>query len=214
MIEFDPRAHSPLKSQSMMSQLVVPRPIAMISTANEHGVANVAPYSYFMAITGKPMLIAVSMGMVRDRDGEEKHTFANAHRSGDFVVNVTTQRFRDHIEEVGKEYPAGVNEADVVGWNMMPSVKVSSPKVAEAPAHLECEIRQVIDLGEPDVAYSGVHLVIAEVVWVTMDESVCSPDLRIDPIALAPVGRMGYPYFVQAVPEGVYEVERVAWTES
>lgn len=214
MIEFVPSEHHPLKSQGMLSQLVVPRPIAMITTADEAGTPNVAPMSYYMAITGKPMLIAVSMGMVRDRDNEPKHTWENANRSGDFVINVTTASMREHIEEVGKEYPRGVNEADQVGWTTMPSVKVTSPSLCDSPAHLECEIRQVVDLGDPSVAYSGVHLVIAEVVLMTMDESICTPDFRVDPLALAPVSRMGYPYYLQAVPEGVTTIERVAWEPS
>jgi flavin reductase (DIM6/NTAB) family NADH-FMN oxidoreductase RutF len=105
-----------------------------------------------------------------------------------------------------------VNEAEQVGWNLVPACRVSAPAIAEAAARLECEVRQVIDLGEPGVAYSAVHLVIAEVVWLVMDEAVCTPDYRVDPLALAPIGRLGYPCFVQAVPEGVYQLERYAWT--
>jgi flavin reductase (DIM6/NTAB) family NADH-FMN oxidoreductase RutF len=212
MIEFDPKAHPPQKSQAMLSQLVVPRPIAMISTCNGEGRPNVAPMSYYMAVTGKPMLVAVSMGALRDSDGLPKHTYENAMATGDFVVNVTTERFREQIETVAMEYPADRCEADDVGWRLGPSQRVTAPSIMDAPAHLECEVRQVIDLGEPGVAYSAVHLVIAEVVWIVMDESVCSPDYRVDPLQLAPIGRLGFPYFVQAVPEGVYELPRYAWT--
>ena len=176
---FDPSVHDPARSQGLLSQLVAPRPIAMISTIDADGVANVAPFSYYMPITGNPMLVAISMGL-RESDGELKHTFENATRSGEFVINVTTHSFRDDIETAAIEFPRGVSELDAIGWTLMPSAMVAAPSVAEAPAHLECRIHQLIELGNRTVRFSEVTLVIAEVVCVTLDESICGPDYRID----------------------------------
>src|SRR3954454_15500437 len=131
MIVFDPAQHAPARSQGVLSQLVAPRPIAMISTASAEGVPNVAPFSYYMPITGNPMLVAVSMGL-RESDGKPKHTFENAMRAGDFVINITTESMRDHIETAAIEFPRDVSELDAVGWTVTPSVKVSSPSVRES----------------------------------------------------------------------------------
>ena len=75
-IDFDPSDKTPADRQFLLSQLVVPRPIAMISTIGEDGVLNIAPMSYFLPITGSPMLVGVTMGL--REDGEPKHTFLNA----------------------------------------------------------------------------------------------------------------------------------------
>jgi flavin reductase (DIM6/NTAB) family NADH-FMN oxidoreductase RutF len=213
MIVFDPAEHDPPKCQGVLSQVVVPRPIAMISTANQDGVANVAPFSYYMAITGKPMYVAVTMGALRDCDGRPKHSFANAVRSGDFVINVTTDRFREQIEVAAMEFPEEHSELHELGWTAIPSQQVSSPSIAESPVHLEARIHQIVDLGDPAVQGSGVHLVIAEVVCITLDESVATPDYRVDPLKLSPVGRMGFPYYSRVVEESLYQLERVPYAE-
>lgn len=211
MIVFDPRDHAPAKCQGMLSSLIVPRPIAMITTSGEDGTVNVAPYSYFMPVTGEPPLLAITMGARRESTPEPKDTWRNALRTGELVVNVTTDAMRTRIETAAMEFPPGTSELEEIGWRTVPSVKVSHPSLAESPAHLECRIHRVVDLGDPEVAYSGVHMVVAEVVCITLDESVCSADLRVDPQALAPVGRMTFPWFVRAQGDALFELERVPY---
>jgi flavin reductase (DIM6/NTAB) family NADH-FMN oxidoreductase RutF len=214
MIVFDPAEHDPGRCQGVLSQLVVPRPIAMISTADEGGVVNVAPFSYYMPVTGKPMLIAVTMGALRDCDGQPKHTYTNALRSGDFVVNVTSGRFAADIETAAMEFPRGESELAALGWTALASARVSSPSIAESPAHLECLVRRVIDVGDLDVHGSGVHIVLAEVICITLDESVATADYRVDQRALSPIGRMGLPYFTRVDETSLYELERIPYAES
>ena len=107
-VTFDPAVNQPMDRQFMLSQLVVPRPIAMVSTRSPDGVNNVAPMSYYLPITGDPMLVGITMGL--REDGELKHTYLNALASGDFVINVTGEAFRDDIETVAMEGPADVDE--------------------------------------------------------------------------------------------------------
>lgn len=209
MITYDPVDHPAGKNQGMLSSLVVPRPIAMISTASVAGVVNVAPYSYYMPVTGDPPLVAVTMGARRSGDGAPKHTWENATRTGDFVVNVTTEAMADHIEVAAMEFPAEVSEGTVCGWTTVPSQRVSAPSLAESSAHLECRIHRVVDLGEGEAA---VHLVLAEVVCITLDESVCTQDFRVDTQALAAVGRMPFPYFTHTGP-GLFGLERITYAE-
>lgn len=213
MLVFDPADHDPVRCQGLLSQLVVPRPIAMISTAGEDGVPNVAPFSYYMAITGKPMYVGVTMGALRECDGLPKHTYANAMRSGEFVVNVTTERFAHQVEVAAMEFPEGVSELTELGWTAVPSQRVGAPSVAESPAHLECRVHQVVDLGDPAVQGSGVHLVIGEVVCIALDESVATPDCRVDALALAPVARIGSPCYTRVTEQSVYSLERVPYRD-
>ncbi len=212
-IVFDPRDHPPDRAQGLLSSVIVPRPIAMITTRNLDGTVNVAPFSYFMPVTGHPPLIAVTMGGRQERADQPKDTWANASRTGEFVVNSTVAGMADKIETAAIEFPYGVSELDELGWHTVPSVKVAHPSLAESPVHLECRIHQVVDLGDPGVAFSTVHLVVAEVVCITLDEEVCSAALRIDPDRLLPVGRMTFPRFVHAYGDALFSLERVSWED-
>jgi flavin reductase (DIM6/NTAB) family NADH-FMN oxidoreductase RutF len=212
VIVFDPSEHPPAKAQGMLSQVVAPRPIALISTVDENGVVNVAPFSYFMAVTGRPLLVAVSMGM-RESDAGDKDTYRNATQSGEFVINVTTDALWKDLEVAAMEFPPGASELDVLGWTTIPSQHVRPPSIAQSPAHLECRIHRVVDLGEQGVHFSGVHLVISEVVCIALDESVCSADLRVDQQLLAPIGRMGFPWFTRTTPDSMFQLSRVPYAE-
>src|SRR3546814_2029684 len=88
----------------MLSSLIVPRPIAMITTESEDGTVNVAPYSYFMPVTGSPPLLAVTMGGRRESGPTPKDTWRNTARTGEFVVNITTDAMRDQIETRSEEH--------------------------------------------------------------------------------------------------------------
>ena len=211
IITFDPAESPPRERQYMLSQLVIPRPIAMVSTRSPDGIPNIAPMSYYLPITGDPMLLGITMGL--RQDGQLKHTYMNAMASGDFVVNVTTEALRDDIETVAMESPSEVDEFQLAGWTPAPATKVTSPAVAEALARLECVVRRVVDLGTPGVPFGEVHLVIGEVVWVAYDSAICDENGRIDPLRLGAIGRLGLRTFLRTVSEGAYFQPRIPWTE-
>ena len=210
-ITFDPSQNQPMDCQFMLSQLIVPRPIAMVSTRSPDGVANIAPMSYYLPITGDPMLLGITMGL--REDGQLKHTYLNALASGDFVVNVTTEAFRDDIETVAMESPGEVDEFDLAGWTPVPATKVNSPAIAEAVARLECVVHKVVDLGTPDRVFGEVHLVVGEVVWVAYDSVICNEKGRIDPLRLGAIARLGLRTFLRTVDEGAYSLPRIGWAQ-
>lgn len=214
MSVIDLSGRTPAQKQGLLSQLVVPRPIAMITTISAEGVPNVAPFSYYMPVCGEPPTIAITIGTRRASTEEPKDTFANiqAH-DGQFVVNLTTHAIRDHIETTAREYPSHVNEADVAGWTYIPSQMVTPPSLAESSAHLECVVREVITRGDERLPYSGVHIVLAEVLCIVVDDEITDGPNRIDSTKLNVVGRMGLPYFVQASPESIFVQERVAYQD-
>ena len=197
--------------QFTLSQLVVPRPIAMVSTKSLDGIGNIAPMSYYMPVTGSPMLVAVTMGL--REDGEPKHSYENAMAAGDFVINITSEAFAQQIEDVAMESPPEVDEFDLVGWTAVPATKVTSPAIGEALARIECKVSQVIQVGDPGVPFGEVNLIIGEVVWVEYDEAIHNERGRIDPLLLQPISRLGLRSFLRTVPEGVYELPRIPWDD-
>jgi flavin reductase (DIM6/NTAB) family NADH-FMN oxidoreductase RutF len=209
IITFDPSQNQPMDCQFMLSQLIVPRPIAMVSTRSPDGIANIAPMSYYLPITGDPMLLGITMGL--REDGQLKHTYLNALASGDFVVNVTTEAFRDDIETVAMESPGEVDEFDLAGWTPVLATRVNSPAIAEAVARLECVVHKVVDLGTPDRVFGEVHLVVGEVVWVAYDSVICNEKGRIDPLRLGAIARLGLRTFLRTVDEGAYSLPRIPW---
>jgi flavin reductase (DIM6/NTAB) family NADH-FMN oxidoreductase RutF len=197
----------------MLSSIVVPRPIAMISSISAEGVANIAPYSYYQPVTWSPMLVSVSIGMRgADRRADTtdvgfKDTYVNAVATGEFVVNVTTHRFQHHIEAAATEYPSDVDEFDVVPWSPIASQVVEPPSIAEAPVRLECRLHEVFDLGD---AHGAVKLVIGEVVCIVADPTVVVDEMYVDAAALGAVGRLGGREYLVTKPEAMYSEPRVA----
>lgn len=209
----DLAGRTPAQKQGLLSQLVVPRPIAMITTTDGAGGLNVAPFSYYMPVSGEPPIVAVTVGSVREATPQPKDTWTNIAASGEFVINVTTVELADHIEAVAREYPAEIDEAELVGWATVPSHVVAPPSLADSPAHLECRVREVIDRGDPTSCFSGVHIVLAEVVCITVDDAITSTADRIDPTKVRAVGRMGLPWFVVADQRSTFSQERISYAE-
>ena len=167
-----------------MTSLVVPRPIGWISTWSEDGVANIAPFSYFGALSVTPMLVGVSIG---HRKTTPKDTLVNLRSRGAFCVNVVSQQFLEAMNATSADVSPDVDEFELAGLTAAASERVDAPYVEGGHAILECEVRKEVDLdGAPNT------LVIAEVVGVLIDASLPLEDgtLTVDPESLKPVGRL------------------------
>lgn len=170
--------HDPFKA------IVAPRPIGWISTRARDGRLNLAPYSFFNAISSKPDLVMFSS------DGE-KDSVAFARETGEFVVNLVTRDLFDAMNASSMDAPRGVSEFQLAGVTPMPSRLISAPRVGEAHAALECrvtEITQPRDLaGNP----ARVHLVMGEVVGVHIDDAMLV-DGMFDIRKAGTLARLGY----------------------
>jgi flavin reductase (DIM6/NTAB) family NADH-FMN oxidoreductase RutF len=176
----DPAAVSAGTLYRFMISVVVPRPIAFVSTVGEGGRFNVAPFSYFIPITNRPPLVAIS---VNRRGGEPKDTARNAQATGDFVVNVVTEGLLERTVRASGDWPADVDEFEITGLTPAPSDLVRSPRVAESPVNLECRLHRVVELGD-------ALLVVGEIVRAHVSDEVLT-DGRVDVAKLKPVGRLG-----------------------
>jgi flavin reductase (DIM6/NTAB) family NADH-FMN oxidoreductase RutF len=125
--------------------LVFPRPIALVSTRSENGVANCAPYSFFNAICEQPMLVILSFA--RRSDGKPKHTLANLLRTSEFVVNLVDETLANGMHLSSKEVDENVSEFTEAGFKEAPCRMVAHPRIAEAPVSFECRLFRQVEVG-------------------------------------------------------------------
>ncbi len=185
--------HNPFKA------IVAPRPIGWISSVDEKGRVNLAPYSFFNAISDAPPMVMFSSQGVKG-GGERKDSLANIRATGEFVVNIVSRELSDKMNLSSGAYEAGVDEFEIAGLTKAPSVTVTPPRVAEAPAALECRLWRVIDLpGENNAMVIGI------VTGVHIDERHLKDGL-LDVTSYQPLARLGY--FDYAAVEEVFSLRR------
>jgi flavin reductase (DIM6/NTAB) family NADH-FMN oxidoreductase RutF len=167
---------------------VGPRPIAWVSTLSKEGQPNLAPFSFFNALSGKPPMLGFSPGLRRTESGSTaKDTLRNVRDTGEFVVNVVTFELAEVMNLTSGEYDPAVNEFELARLEMRPSQLVKPPQVAASPVNFECKLDQIVELGRE--APAG-NLVIGEIVAAHISDTVLK-DGQLDPEALDLVGRMG-----------------------
>ncbi|MBW2458507.1 MAG: flavin reductase family protein [Deltaproteobacteria bacterium] len=183
-MQIDPQDHSPRLIYQLMTSVIVPRPIAWVSTQSRDGVLNLAPFSFFNGITSKPPLLSIA---VSRRRGRRKDTTENASTTGQFVVNVVTDPQLETMVETSADHPPEVDELTAAGLTPVASIKVKPPRVAEAPVQLECVTHQIIEIS-PGI----VDLIIGEVVlFHVADDLTVDDELRVAAAQLRPIGRLG-----------------------
>jgi flavin reductase (DIM6/NTAB) family NADH-FMN oxidoreductase RutF len=180
----------------LMTGLVIPRPIAWVSTLDEDGVSNVAPHSYFNVVSNDPPHVVFS-------STGEKDTLRNVRASGEFVVNLVTQHVVEEMNATAADLPHGESEFSWFGIEAAPSRSVAPPRVAAAKAHLECRLVDVVPLGNG-------RLVIGEVVHVHVAADVWQGG-RVDPVLLDPVCRLAGTRY--ATLGGIFQLPRPRWEE-
>ena len=171
----------------VLTGVVVPRPIAFVSTMSADGVVNLAPYSFFNAVAyAPPTIVFSSSRQAAGEQGKQKDTLANIEETGEFVVNVVVDEIAEAMNRTSAEYPAEVSEFDVAGLTTSPSDVVAPPLVAESPVNMECRLKQVVPIGSGDHSHG---LVIGEIVLMHVRDDIIQGH-RIDQQKLKPVGRL------------------------
>jgi flavin reductase (DIM6/NTAB) family NADH-FMN oxidoreductase RutF len=173
----------------LMTGLIVPRPVALVSTLDQNGIANVAPFSYFSGVGANPptILFCPSLRSVKSgRFDNRNDTLRNVEQTGEFVINIVSEALAAAADAAAAEVGPEIDEFELVGLTPIPSEVVGAPRVAESPAQLECKLLQVVFTGQGDGA--GV-VVLGEIVRFHFHPDLES-NLRIDPAKLDAVGRM------------------------
>lgn len=171
---------------------ILPRPIAFVSTMDAEGVLNLAPFSFFTAVSANPMTICFSV-MRRGTDGQKKDTLRNIEATGEFVVNVVSESFVEKMNVTAAEFPPEVSEFEASGLTPTASVVVRVPRVQESLVNFECKLTQIVEIGDGKGAGA---LVIGQVVQVHADDSI-HHDGKIDTQGLNPVGRLAASEYVR-----------------
>ena len=163
--------------------LVIPRPIAWVSTWSANGVANCAPFSFFNVISEEPPLCILSFN--RRSDGSMKHTLKNIRRSGEFVVNLADEGTANAMHASGDEIPESESEFARSGLTPVPATMVKHPRIGEAAASLECRVERRIEFGPER------EMVVGEILLIHAREGIVDPKTkRISEERYRPVGRL------------------------
>jgi flavin reductase (DIM6/NTAB) family NADH-FMN oxidoreductase RutF len=183
-LDFDPAVLDRARVYKIVAGAVVPRPIGLISTVGADGRKNVAPFSWFNALSSDPPYLCVSIA-THIPDGRPKDTLRNILATREFVANIVSESIAYAQNVCAKAYPADTDEFEISGLTPAPSVKVKAPTVLESKVNFECRLFQAIAL--PNSSYT---LCIGEVIHMRVARDVIEPSGRIDLDKLEPVGRL------------------------
>jgi flavin reductase (DIM6/NTAB) family NADH-FMN oxidoreductase RutF len=189
MRTFDPANCQSRQIYKLMTGIIVPRPIALVSTVDSRGVANLAPFSFFTGVGSVPPTV-LFCPTLRSLGGPEadqrKDTLRNVEDTGEFVVNVVSDAIAAGANAAAAEVAPEVDEFQLAHLTPVPSEVVRPSRVAESPAQMECRLMQVVYTSH--LPGSGV-VVLGEVVRFHVREDLFD-DFRVDPAGLDAVGRM------------------------
>jgi len=193
----------PRQAYSWLASAVIPRPVAWVSTVSAAGVSNLAPFSFFQMITGKPPTVMISP--LVQRDGSIKDTVRNVQETGQLVVNLVSFDMADAMNETSFSYDADVSEFERCGIASAPSTLVLPARVANVPVSLECELASCTPY--PADAPS-CHIVLGRVLAAHFDESILNDKQLPDPVKLNLLARMGGDWYGRTRSDANFELSR------
>ncbi|MBX4888529.1 MULTISPECIES: flavin reductase family protein [Rhizobium] len=183
-VSFDFKQLSERERYKLMIGTIIPRPIALVTTVDEHGRINAAPFSFFNCLSADPPILAI--GVENNADMSFKDTGHNIRMTEVFTVNIVSLAIAEAMHVCGAKYPRGVDELKEAGLTAVPGAKVASPFIAEAPAAFECRRHVTLELGR------SRQIVMGEIVYAHYREGVVDTErLHVDPAAVDAIARLG-----------------------
>ena len=188
MLSINPADHQVHEIYKLMVGLIVPRPVALVSTIDQDGVPNVAPFSFFSGVGSNPptVLFCPALRSPGGRPDNRKDTLRNVEQTGEFVINIVSSAIAEAANATAADVDPEVDEFQLAGLTAIPSAIVRPPRVAESPAQFECKLLQIVFTGEKSGA--GV-IVLGEILRVHIAAHL-EHNFRVDPAGLDAVGRM------------------------
>jgi flavin reductase (DIM6/NTAB) family NADH-FMN oxidoreductase RutF len=181
--------------------IVTPRPIAWVTTIDEEGRVNLAPFSFFNAFGSNPAVVGFAPGL--RRDGSKKDTLRNVEATGEFVVNSAVASLAEVMNLSSKELPREESEIDLTGLHVRPSIRVRPPRLVEAPVAMECKVLQILNLGQGPL---GTNLVLGQILVIHVEDKLLTENGRVDPRKLQTIGRLGANFYCRT--SDLFEMER------
>ena len=177
-------------SKNPFNSLIIPRPIGWISSVDNEGVVNLAPYSFFNAVCYRPPTVMFASGTGKGSDGM-KDSRRNIEATSEFVCNLATWETRNQMNQTSVAVTPDTDEMKLAGLTPVSSKLIKVPRVAEAPVHLECRHLNSIEIPswEKDNRY---FIVLGEVIGIHIRDELITKDGLVDIEKMIPIGRMGY----------------------
>ena len=174
---------TPRERYKVLTSFILPRPIAWVTTLGPTGVVNAAPFSFFNAFCEDPPLCMFAAN--RKPNGEDKDTFLNIQRTGEFVVNIADEPLARAMHESSGDFPPEIGEPDYLGLKLAPSTEIAVPRLADAPWAMECKLWKLIDVNDDRklIMGEGIHFHIRDELW---DDKA----MRVHMDRYHPIGRM------------------------
>jgi flavin reductase (DIM6/NTAB) family NADH-FMN oxidoreductase RutF len=182
-LSYDPNTLAQRDRYKLLISLVIPRPIALVTTLGPTGIVNAAPFSFFNVFSESPPLVV--LGLQARTDGSLKDTSAHIRDRGAFVVNLVDEALGQQMNQCAVDFPPDVSEIDAAKLNLLPSDKVAIPRIAEAPASLECRHFTTLEVS------AQRRLAIGEIVHIHVRAGLWNNEtMRIDMTQYRPLARL------------------------
>lgn len=176
------------QAYKLLTGVIVPRPIAWVSTVSLSGQTNLAPFSYFTSVSNKPPMVGINIGQ---EHGGRKDTARNILETQAFVVNIAMLSQLDPLHASADHHPPETSEIELLGLDTTPSIHVKAPRITEAPVQMECRFDRMIPFGT-----GGSEFYVGEVLAFHFREDVIELDtLRVNSAAIQPICRLGGPFY-------------------
>jgi flavin reductase (DIM6/NTAB) family NADH-FMN oxidoreductase RutF len=187
-MRIDPSDLAAEQAYRLLTGIVVPRPIAWVTTLSGDGVVNLAPFSAFTFVSPKPPMLAISVGR---KAGVYKDTAHNILNNEEFVVHIADSTLMNAVHESSTEHPPEVSEVEELNLETLPSERVKVPRLAVAPIAMECRFRQCLEFGE-----TRSRLLVGEVLVFHIRDGLMNNG-KIETEALDPIARIGGPRYAR-----------------
>lgn len=205
-MEFDIARTDPHDVYNLLIGLVVPRPIALVTTLDPAGRLNAAPFSSYNYLSVDPPIVGLGVAN-RPGGAGEKDTSRNIRATGEFVINVVNEPLAEAMNVCATDFPPGEDEVAAAGLETAPSALVKPPRIAAAPAHLECRLFQILDVG-------NTHIVLGKVVLLHVNDAFVDPKgpyVRAD--AMHNIGRMNGGGNYVRTRDAFFRMDRIPYAE-
>jgi len=179
-LEIDPERLDRRAAYRLMISVIVPRPIALVSTISAEGRTNLAPFSFFNGVSSQPPIVMLAVG---GRRKGRKDTWNNIEATGEFVVNVVIPEIVDAMVVASGDYPPEVDEIDLTHLTRVPSRRVRPPRIGESPVQMECRLEKLEEV-------AGTALILGRVLLYHVRDDLLEGG-GVDPSRLRPVARLG-----------------------
>ena len=200
----DPAELETKEVHKILLSSIAPRPIAFVSTIDAKGSVNLSPFSYFNVFSSNPPILIFSPSR-RVRDNTTKHTLENAKETKEVVINIVNHSIVEQMSKSSREYDKGVNEFLETGLTQVPSLKVKPPRVLESPISFECNVNNIVSLG--DSGGAG-QLIIAKVVQIHINKDYLDSEGNIDSEKLDLVARMGGDWYTRVNKDSMFKIPK------